>query len=104
MDHQDLIQSCQRFLQLWHDNKPQGYGSNKRMVERRDFICLDHDNGPDSWSGVFMVRKADWQVFGIKAYGRVNLKRPHGNILDIITKLALANVDNQELTDFRMFA
>lgn len=76
----DLIAACERFAQAWEAASKPSYGHRKRINIRRDYICLDKDNGPDSWSGVLMVRKSDGQVFGIKGYGQVNLRKPYGHI------------------------
>ena len=88
----NLIETCERFLSVWHERDRADFERRstlvydtykaKRLVERRDYICLDQSNGPGSWSGVYMVRKSDGEVFTIKAYGRPN--RPIGLINSLI--------------------
>lgn len=108
MTEQELLQSCERFMQLWHENHRAGFEryyenlkydeyAPKTMKVRKLWICLDKGNEHNR-SGMYMVRKADGMVFGIKAYGVPNLRKPCGNIGDLITKFSLANVDLKEVT------
>jgi hypothetical protein len=104
MNEQELIQSCERFLSLWHENERFEFErwhdrlnydqyAPKTLKARKLWICLDR--GSFNRSGVYMVRKADGQMFTIKAYGVPNLRRPCGHICDLITKFSLANVDRK---------
>lgn len=108
MTHDELIQSCQRFLEVWHENGRARFTANyqnldydgpsyvKSMKERRDWICLDRGDR-DHASGVFMVRKSDEHVFVVKGYGVPNLRKDCGHICDLITRFSLATVDGKEL-------
>jgi hypothetical protein len=103
MNEQELIQSCEHFMKLWHENGRasfEAYFTNLNydqahgpsMKVRKLWICIDRGG-----SGSLMVRKADGQVFNIKAYGVPHLKKPCGFIGDLITKYMLANVDGTEV-------
>jgi hypothetical protein len=45
------------------------FGRKTRAVERRKYIALDCDNGPNSWSGCFLVDRVTRRVYTIKGYG-----------------------------------
>ena len=107
----DMLQSCERFLQVWHENQrtdfersyPNGIGGQnydayypKTMKERNTWVCFDKGNEHNR-SGVFMMRKSNLHVFVIKGYGVPNLKKDCGHILDMITRFSLATVDNRNL-------
>lgn len=53
------------FLQLW----PAPGGRSVRAKQRRAYIAIDCDNGPDSWSGAFLVDRLTHDVFKTKGYG-----------------------------------
>jgi len=53
------------FLILW----PAPFGRKVRAVQRRCYIAIDYDNGPDSWCGSFLVDRLTHRIFRIKAYG-----------------------------------
>jgi len=85
----NLYEQCEEFARLWQANAIAergrcGYSCTKRVKERQKWICIDQDNGPDSWSGMYMVRKADGIVYGIKGYGVPHLQKNYGHITWLI--------------------
>lgn len=96
MAPQHLVEECEAALRRWHEAtraqwERQGFTHDfmqhdaynvKKLHDRKLWICLD--NGPPgNASGTFMVRKADGQVFGIKGYGKPNLRKPYGHVCDL---------------------
>lgn len=86
------LADCEAFAARWHEagREPwarKGYTApgmdhdtyNRKTVrERRDWFTVDQGG-----SGCFMVRRADGQVFGIKAYGRPHLQKCLGHVLQV---------------------
>ncbi len=90
------------FLEAWHENGREFFERHYPNLDydtesyckvahaRRKYVCLDEGTG-----GVMMVEKANGQVFGIKAYGRIHWGHFCGHLEVMTADYLKATEDNR---------
>lgn len=85
------------FLNVWVPP----FGRKTRAVERRKYIALDYDNGPDSWSGCFLVDRVTHRIYSIKGYAVRGYDR--GTVEEMTTKATRAHYEREAKATTRAY-